>query len=187
MTEDLNRMTAEELGRLFPILIVDHNPDWGRLYLLEKQNIQTAIGIKNIHKIEHIGSTAVPGLCAKPTIDILLEITDDTNIDLLINNLQRIEYQYISKPDNPPPHIMFAKGYSNNGLTGQTCHVHIRYSGDWDEIVFRDYLIENPDVAQQYGDLKRSLSIKYKNDREKYTDSKTDFIKRMIAIAKENK
>jgi GrpB-like predicted nucleotidyltransferase (UPF0157 family) len=134
MPHDLNKLTAGELGKLFPIIIVDYNPEWERLYLDERKNIQDAIGIYNILRIEHIGSTAVPGLCAKPTIDILLEIADD-----------------------------------------------------WDEIVFREYLIRNPGTARQYGDLKRQLSIKYRNDREMYTDHKGDFIKRITRIARSQK
>ncbi len=184
MLEDLNKLTTSELGKLFPVIIVDYNPDWERLYLNEKQNIRDAVGVNNIMRIEHIGSTAVPGLCAKPTIDILLEIADDTKCDILINNIQKIDYQYIPKPENPPPHIMLARGYSINGLTGQTFHIHVRYTGDWDEIVFRDYLISNPVIAKQYGDLKKQLSIRYRNDRELYTDNKGDFIKRITMLVR---
>ena len=184
MTDDLNKLTTGELGLLFPVIIVDYNPGWAKMYLLEKQNILKTLKPGIISKIEHIGSTAIPGLCAKPTIDILLEISDNTDSNLLIKNLKSIQYQYIPKPENPPPHIMLAKGYSKNGMTGQTFHIHVRYAGDWDEMIFRDYLIKNQDIAQQYGDLKRQLSIKFKNDREKYTDSKTKFIEQIIQIAR---
>jgi GrpB-like predicted nucleotidyltransferase (UPF0157 family) len=185
MTDDLNKLTTQELGFLFPIVIADYNPNWKRLYLNEKQIILSAINIRDIKRIEHIGSTAVPGLCAKPTIDILIEISDNTNCDIFINDLQKIQYHFIPKPENPPPHIMLAKGYSKMGFTGQTYHIHVRYSGDLDEIIFRDYLIKNPDIARQYGDLKRRFSIEFKNDREKYTDSKTDFIKKIVQQAKD--
>jgi GrpB-like predicted nucleotidyltransferase (UPF0157 family) len=80
--------------------------------------------------------------------------------------------------------MMFAKGYSPEGLTGQTFHIHTRYSGDWDEIAFRDYLIRNPRVAEEYAVLKRRLSIEFKNDREKYTDAKTSFIKEIVKRAR---
>jgi GrpB-like predicted nucleotidyltransferase (UPF0157 family) len=186
MTDDLNKLTTQELGHLFPIIIADYDSDWEKFYLNEKHNILSAININDIKRIEHIGSTAVPGLCAKPTIDILIEISDNTNCDLFINGLQKIQYHFIPRPDNPPPHIMLAKGYSKTGLIGQTFHIHIRYSGDWDEIIFRDYLIRNPDIARQYGDLKRRLSIEFKNDRERYTDSKTVFIKQITQQARDN-
>jgi GrpB-like predicted nucleotidyltransferase (UPF0157 family) len=83
--------------------------------------------------------------------------------------------------------MMFAKGYSESGITGQTFHIHVRYSGNWDEIVFRDYLIKNQKVTADYARLKRKLADEFKNDREKYTDSKSTFIKSTTLIARKNK
>lgn len=186
MAKDLNQLTIDELGQLFPIIIVDYNPDWPRLASLESRYIIKAIGKEFISRIEHIGSTAVPGLCAKPTIDFLLKILDITNCDLLIKQLQKIDYHFIPKPENPPPHMMFAKGYSESGIIGQTFHIHIRYPGDWDEIIFRDYLINNKNVTADYARLKMKLATEFKNDREKYTDSKTAFIKSSTLIARKN-
>jgi GrpB-like predicted nucleotidyltransferase (UPF0157 family) len=155
------------------------------MYIDEKQNILKTIGTGIILRIEHIGSTSAPGLCAKPTIDILIEISDNADTDILVNKLQTIRYQYISRPDNPPPHIMLAKGYSVKGFSGQAFHLHVRYSGDWDEIVFRNYLINNTEVAYEYGELKRKLSIEFMHDREKYTESKSDFISGITKTARE--
>jgi GrpB-like predicted nucleotidyltransferase (UPF0157 family) len=184
MAKELNNMTTDELGQLFPIIIVDYNTFWPELASEESANILAAVGNDVIINIEHIGSTAVPGLCAKPTIDFLLEISETANCDLLINQLQRIDYQFISKPENPPPHMMFAKGYSESGITGQTFHIQVRYPGDWDEIVFRDYLLKNQKALDEYAGLKRELADRFKNDREKYTDNKTEFIKKATRIAR---
>ena len=184
MAKDLNKLTTDELGQLFPIIVVDYNPDWPRLASIERKNIIKNAGITFISRIEHIGSTAIPGLCAKPTIDFLLEILDIANCDLLINQLRKIGYHFIPKPENPSPHMMFAKGYSENGITGQTFHIHVRYRGDWDEIVFRDYLIDNPKTALEYSELKRKLAVEFINDREKYTEHKTEFIKHCTQIAR---
>ena len=184
MAKDLNKLTTEELGQLFPVIMAEHNPEWGKIFLVEKQIILKTINSETISRIEHIGSTAIPMLCAKPTIDILIEITDIADCELLVYNLETIGYQFIPKPGNPPPHVMLAKGYSKKGLTGQTFHIHLRYPGDWDEIVFRDYLIKNPEIAREYGELKRRLSVEFKNDREKYTDSKSEFITRVVKIAR---
>jgi GrpB-like predicted nucleotidyltransferase (UPF0157 family) len=184
MTEDLNKLSASELGLLFPIIISDYNPDWSEMYLDERKRILLSDKKKNILRIEHIGSTSVPGLCAKPTIDILIELAHDTDCESFTKSLAKINYQLIPKPENPPPHIMLAKGYTNTGITGQTYHIHLRYTGDWDEIYFRDYLINNPVVALSYGNLKKELSIKYKNDREEYTSAKTEFIKQINQIAR---
>ena len=177
-------MTAEELGQVFPVRIADYNPEWPELFTSERKNIIEAVGNEFISRIEHIGSTSVPGLCAKPTIDILLEILEITNCDLLINQLKEAEYHYIPKPENPPPHMMFAKGYSAAGFTGHAYHIHVRYPGDWDEIVFRDYLIMNPADAAEYEALKRKLANEFKNDRENYTESKTAFINNIILKAR---
>ncbi|MGD0343278.1 MAG: GrpB family protein, partial [Bacteroidales bacterium] len=81
MSEDLNKLSIEELGRLFPIIITEYNPDWRGIYLNEKKMILKAIGSNNVKRIDHIGSTAVPGLCAKPTIDILIQVSKDTDCD----------------------------------------------------------------------------------------------------------
>lgn len=187
MTKDLNQLTPDELGQLFPIIITEYNPEWPGLASVESEKIIEAIGKESVSRIEHIGSTAVPGLCAKPTIDFILEILESTSGDLLIKKLQEIGYHYIPRPENPPPHMMFAKGYSKSGITGQTFHVHIRYPDDWDEIVFRDYLRKNQTVADDYAKLKRRLAEEFKNDRDKYTDSKTSFIKSVIRKARKNK
>ena len=185
MKKDLNRLSVEALGKLFPIVIVDYDPAWKNLFNSEKQIIEGAIGIKNIIRIEHIGSTAIPGLCAKPTIDILVEIKDEADTGLMIENLKMIGYHFIPKPENPPPHMMFAKGYSESGFTGQTFHIHLRFRGEWDELLFRDYLIRNPEDAHEYAELKRKLSIVFINDREAYTENKTDFIKKILLKCRE--
>jgi GrpB-like predicted nucleotidyltransferase (UPF0157 family) len=187
MAKDLNQMTIDELGQLFPIIIVDYNADWPKQALIEKKHIIQNVGKESISRIEHIGSTAIHGLCAKPTIDFLLEILDITNCDFLIKQLQKIDYHFIPKPENPPPHMMFAKGYSASGITGQTFHIHIRYPGDWDEIIFRDYLLKNHSVKEDYARLKRKLATEFMNDREKYTDSKSTFIKNTTLTARKNK
>ncbi|MCJ7447231.1 MAG: GrpB family protein [Bacteroidales bacterium] len=187
MPQKLNKLNIEELGTLFPVIISDPNPDWGKIYKSEKSKIEKTLGKHNILKIEHIGSTAVPGLKAKPTIDILLEILDGTSKNLIITKLKQLDYDYIPRPDNPPPHMMFARGYTIHGFSGQAFHVHIRYSGDWDEIYFRDYLRSRPGIAKEYEGLKILLSAKYKNDREAYTNNKTEFIKRISGLARKEK
>ncbi len=183
MTDDLNRLSTQELGLLFPVSLVKYDPSWAEIFLHEKENIKKTLREYPKVKIEHIGSTAIPGIYAKPTIDILLIIPETTNTDFLIKNLGSIKYQYIPKPENPLPHIMLAKGYSKEGYTGQTFHIHVRYEGNVKEIVFRDYLVRNPDIARQYNKLKKVLAKRHKNDREKYTEGKTEFVKQVLKLA----
>ena len=184
MEKQLDEMTTEELGRLFPIIISEYDPMWHALYLSEKTNIEQRIGLNNIVRINHYGSTSVPNLYAKPTIDILLEIGNDIDTNRIIFLLRGIGYNYSPQSDNPAPHMMFMKGYTPGGFTGQAYHVHVRYSGDWDELYFRDYLILYPEISRKYGKLKLHLKEKYEFDREGYTDAKSCFIKRITEKAR---
>jgi GrpB-like predicted nucleotidyltransferase (UPF0157 family) len=184
LAKKLEMMNKEELGRLFPIILTQYNPLWPERYLSEKNVIEKAIGPTNIARIRHYGSTSVPGIWAKPTIDILLEVHDNIDTDILIEKFRGIGYIYSPQKDNPPPSMMFMKGYTLNGYKGQAYHVHVRYRGDWDEIYFRDYLILHPEVAREYQTLKLKLQKKYKNDREAYTLGKTEFIQKVTETAR---
>jgi GrpB-like predicted nucleotidyltransferase (UPF0157 family) len=117
----------------------------------------------------------------------LLEISETADQHELENRLIHLNYRSISKPDNPPPHLMFVKGYTDSGFRGQAYHLHVRYYGDWDEPFFRDYLILHPAIAHEYEILKLHLVALYKNDRDAYTYGKTDFIKRITKLAREEK
>jgi len=184
MTKQLKDMTNEELWQLFPIIITEHDITWKDNYIKEKSILENAIGIDNITRISHYGSTSVPNLLAKPTIDILLEVVDEIDKNKLISDIKSVGYEYTPQPNNPAPRMMFMKGYTPRGFEGQVYHVHVRYSGDWDELYFRDYLISYPEIADEYGKLKLELMEGYKNDRDKYTSEKTEFIKRITKQAR---
>jgi GrpB-like predicted nucleotidyltransferase (UPF0157 family) len=82
---------------------------------------------------------------------------------------------------------MFVKGYTPEGFKGQSYHIHMEPKGAesiWEKINFRDYLISNPEVAEEYAALKKVLAKKYEFDRDAYTDAKTDFIKKATSVAK---
>ncbi len=177
--KDLHKMTPKELGQLFPIIIQEHSEEWTVLYEIEKKLIKNLFAQLDIVNIDHIGSTAIPGIKAKPTIDILLQIAEQINIQKVEDIFKSLGYQLTKQPDNPPPHMTFIKGYTNKGFKGQAYHVHIRYKGDWDEIRFRDYLINHKEIAKEYEALKLELASKYRNDREAYTDSKSEWIEKI--------
>ena len=81
--------------------------------------------------------------------------------------------------------MMFMKGYTLQGVQGQAYHIHVRYAGHWDEPVFCHYLQTHPDVAHDYGELKKKLKKeKYEHDREAYTEGKTEFIRHIVQLAK---
>lgn len=184
MTKALSEMTNEELWALFPIILASHDDTWAERYALERERIERAVGAENITRISHIGSTAVPGLTAKPTIDILLEITDGCDTERLKAVLIGDGYIFTPQPDNPPPHMMFMKGYTPRGFEGQAYHLHVRYSGDWDELYFRDYQIAYPDAANAYGRLKELLRQRHEHDRDAYTQAKTEFARQYTGLAR---
>ena len=175
----LNKLTTSELGRLFPIIIKDYSDKWPDLYTSEEKLITDSFSQTEIVRIDHIGSTAIPGLKAKPTIDILLQVTKQIDIQKLKDTFKSFGYLINVHPENPAPHLTFVKGYTNQGFKGQAYHVHIRYHGDWNEIGFRDYLIKHKEVAKEYETLKLKLAEKYPNDREAYTNSKTKWIEKI--------
>ena len=184
MNNPLQKMTNEELWALFPIILSEHRAEWTKFYEQEKDSIISALGTKNISRINHIGSTSVPGLIAKPTIDILLEIPTDADIPSLTAALISAGYICNTQPNNPAPHLMFMKGYTPQGFRGQAVHLHVRFPGDWDELYFRDYLRSHPETAKSYGKLKQNLQLRYEHDRDAYTEAKTDFIQEATRLAR---
>ncbi len=182
----LESMNRQELSRLFPIFLVAYNSEWPALFEQEACNIQRSIPQNFIFRIRHFGSTSVPEMVAKPTIDILLEIYEGTDPDFIITSFRDLAYYYTPQPENPAPHMMFMKGYTPNGFYGQSFHVHVRYPGDWDEIYFRDFLRIHPDIATEYASLKFQLQKKFEFDRDAYTQAKSSFIQYYTKIAREN-
>jgi GrpB-like predicted nucleotidyltransferase (UPF0157 family)/GNAT superfamily N-acetyltransferase len=186
VTEETNE---ERQARIYPIILSEYNFAWPEWYAEEKLNLERLIGIENIARISHFGSTSVPGLTAKPTVDILLEIKEDADTSKLIESLSSPDYICLNPPDmpTPPPHLMFLKGYLPDGFAEKVYHIHVRYHGDWDELYFRDYLIAHPETAAEYAELKVKLHKNLEHDRDGYTYAKTAFIREVTQKAKEDK
>jgi GrpB-like predicted nucleotidyltransferase (UPF0157 family) len=160
------------------IKLVEYDPIWAIAYQQEKELITTALK-QEVTDIQHIGSTAVPGLNAKQIIDILIAVNQLAAAEKYSIHLQTIGYQYIYYTENID-RLFFRKG------TPRTHHVHIVEYDSWTywrHILFRDYLLAHPEIAQQYEQLKREMAIKFKKDRNAYTDSKTEFIQSIVAQA----
>ena len=177
----------ERQARVYPVILSKYNPAWPEWFEEEKLNLERLIGTKNIVQISHFGSTSVPGLAAKPTVDILLEIKEDVNVSKLIDTFSSPEYICLNPPDMPtsPPHLIFLKGYTPTGFAEKVYHIHVRYPGDWDELHFRDYLIANPETAVEYAALKHRLHKKYEHDRDGYTNAKGEFIRDVTEKARQ--
>lgn len=184
-SKELHEMTIHELGQLFPIVIQNYSDKWIELYEAEKKLITENFAKSEIISIDHIGSTAIPGLKAKPTIDILFQVSEQIDIPKMKTIFKSLNYHINEPANNPPPHLTFVKGYSKEGYKGQSFHIHVRYKGDWNEIRFRDYLINHEDIAKEYENLKLTLAKRYRNDREVYTSSKTDFIEKINKLTQE--
>ena len=185
MGKELSEMTLEELWEVFPIILKEHNSDYKDWYETEKQKLLSCIDRKNIMRINHIGSSAVEGLIAKPTVDILLEIDNGSNIEHLTDALLHNGWGLMSSEKKPWMKIAFSKGYTKEGFAEKVYHLHVRYYDNWNELYFRDYLIEHKEVAKEYGNLKLGLIVKYEHDRDGYTNAKSDFILRHTQKAKE--
>jgi len=185
--KDLDKLNTKELGKLFPVIIAESNPEWEIIYEKEKNELIRILGQKVI-RIEHFGSTAIPNLEAKPIIDILVEILESKKVkDEIIKIMKSENYHFIPRNDCPPSYLMFVKGYTNEGIKDQVYHIHMaekEHNGLWDRLYFRDYLIDHKEPAKEYEKIKRKLARKYKYDREKYTEGKTKFIKRITEKAK---
>ena len=182
MSKDtLDTLSKTELWERFPIRLVPHDPWWKTVYAQEKALITNEVPEVMIKRIEHIGSTAVEGIHAKPTIDILLEIEEVQAFDAFTDPLERAGYIRTGKGEK---RWFFRKGYTMEGYAERVVHLHLRKPGDNDELYFRDYLLEHPEVAKAYEALKRALKDNHEKNRDDYTDGKTDFIMQYTIIAK---
>ena len=172
-------MTLEELWALFPIMLTPHQPQWAAWAADE---MKTLLGVLSAYSpiVNHIGSTAVPTICAKPIIDILVELPGTSDWPSVKALLERSGYICMSVSAG---RMSFNKGYTPQGYGEKVFHVHVREAGDNGELYFRDYLRANPAVAHEYETLKQSLLPKYKHDRDGYTAAKSAFVEKVMKLA----
>lgn len=163
-----------------PIEIVSYDPSWPRQFLEERDLLAQTLGAWILGGIEHVGSTAVPGLDAKPVIDIMVGVHDLDSSRPAIPAAEAVGYSYA--PYRPDVMHWFCKP----SPAFRTHHLHMVpfQSRKWIErLAFRDYLRAHPDAAAEYAELKRSLADRFKFDRERYTDEKGPFIENILRAA----
>lgn len=181
MDKNLSEMSLEELWELFPIYLTEHQDCWANWYEEEKSIIQNILSAEFDLRINHIGSTAIRGIWAKPIIDILIEVQDDSALKSAKEQLAANGYICMSDRGD---RISLNKGYTKNGFAERVFHVHLRLINDNDEIYFRDYLNTFPKIAKEYENLKLTLWKKYEHDRDGYTMEKTNFVTKYTRLAK---
>ena len=181
MENSLSDMSLEELWELFPIILTEHKEIWDDWYAEEELILKNCLPAERTKRISHIGSTAVIGIWAKPIIDILVEVTPDTDYQQFKAILEKVGYLCMSESAG---RLSFNKGYTENGFAEQVFHLHLRKYGENDELYFRDYLNAHPDVAKEYEKLKLRLWKLYEHNRDGYTERKTAFVKEYTQRAK---
>jgi len=156
MVKELRELSLEELWQLFPIELAPYNEQYPLWYQEEAKKINSILG-KDIIRINHIGSTSVKNLVAKPIVDILLEVDNACDKKSLKNALNSIGWQLMHEEE--PFNLVYHKGYTKYGFAKKVFHLHVRLQGDYDELYF-------------------------KHHRENYTNAKTDFIKKCTKEAR---
>ncbi|MHC4481723.1 MAG: GrpB family protein [Planctomycetota bacterium] len=159
--------------------VVPYDPAWPKKYADEARRLWGAIG-SMIEDVQHIGSTAIPGMAAKPMIDIAVAVADNAVVTSLIPPLAGIGYECRGLLAGIEGHHFFRKGDPRKYYL----HVFERGSAFWAaRIAFRDYLISHADEAAEYRALKERLAGEYADDRTSYTAEKKAFVERVTAIA----
>ncbi len=184
LEEKIQRVIKEE------ITIVSYDSSWPEAFLKEKKHLLSSLPQDLLGRIEHFGSTAVPGLSAKPVVDILVEVNSLDEAKKRIAPILEAEgYDYFWRPtsgdDVPPFYAWFIKRHRSTMV--RTHHIHMvenHFTEHWDRLLFRDALIENPSLAAEYEELKVRLAAGSRYDRVAYTLAKTEFITRVTDQAR---
>ena len=180
----------EKLARVLSerIEVVEYDPAWPEVFAAEAARLRPFFPPGCIVRLEHIGSTAVPGLAAKPVVDILVGVDDVELVrDEVAPRLEAAGYDYFWRPTSGDDTGPFYPWFIGRDAAGRRIsHIHVApldMSGQWERVEFRDHLRAHPDVAAEYAALKRGLAERLGHDREAYTDAKTEFILRVTALA----
>jgi GrpB-like predicted nucleotidyltransferase (UPF0157 family) len=168
-------MSAEEFNANEQFELSDYDANWPRIFERESDLIAEALGDQLVD-ISHIGSTSIPGLRAKPIIDILAAVESFAPMDHYNEVLGPLGYHH-QPQENEDERIFFWKGIP------RTHHLHVVEYATWEHqrhLIFRDYLRAHPDIARWYEQVKQELSSAFKGNRPAYTKGKTAFIKSIM-------
>jgi GrpB-like predicted nucleotidyltransferase (UPF0157 family) len=168
------------------IEVVDYDPSWPRLFEEERALLERLLPVYQVLVIEHAGSTAIPGLAAKPIIDIFIAVRSiEVAKATLVPPIEATGYVYWAEnPDKA--RMFFVKGMPPYGAR-RTHHIHILEPTNENfqrALMFRDYLRRHPDEAARYQQLKRDLALRYRSDREGYTRAKDSYVLAVVEMAR---
>jgi len=171
------------------VAVVPYDSRWLEMFEEERQHLRSCLPLELIGRVEHFGSTAVPGLPAKPIVDVLVEVTSlEETKKRIVPILEAQGYEYFWRPSwGDDTHPFYAWFIKRNCHGNRTFHIHMVENGfeHWDRLLFRNYLKEFPDVAREYAYLKEELSKAHHDDRVSYTDKKGAFITQITQRARE--
>lgn len=162
------------------VILKKHHQEWADAFELERRNLQNLLGDTALD-IQHIGSTSIPGLAAKPIIDMLMAVESLSVVENIRSALENAGYEYRGNGSDDRQ-ILFAKGPEEL----RTHYLHITEHGGpvWNnDLAFRDYLRTHPKTISAYEKLKEELAIQYADKREDYTAGKAEFIQSILKVA----
>lgn len=179
--EEISAATVGEPVRLSgPIEIADYNPAWPELYAREADRIRSALGDR-VLLLEHVGSTSVPGLAAKPRIDIVLAVADSSDEAAYIPDLEAAGYTLKIREPDWYEHRMFSGSSTDVNL-----HVFTQGCPEIDRmLLFRNWLRDNEDDRRLYERTKRELALKDWKYTQNYADAKSAVVEQIMARAQQ--
>ena len=157
-----------------PVFVEPYDQEWPAWFAAERERLLISLG-SHVVTVDHIGSTAVPGLMAKPIIDILLGVGDMSDRSTLVSPLVAAGYAYIPEYEKTFPERLFF--YRRQP---RACHVHlVRADSEFRQrhLLFRDYLRAHPEARAAYARLKEELAKRFRHDRQAYLEGKSEFIR----------
>jgi putative glutamine amidotransferase len=169
-------------GRSRSYVVADYDPAWPQMFKEEAAAIRAALG-SVAERVEHVGSTAVPGLAGKPVIDIQVSVERMVPRERFVVPLEALGYEFVADPTDAE-HEYFKKDVE--GVRTHQIHV-CPVGSEWERrhLAFRDYLKTHPEDSARYGELKRGLAKQHPNDVMAYVDAKTPFIRELEGRAQD--
>ena len=161
------------------VVIVSYDPEWPELFARLAASLREVLGDVAL-RIDHIGSTSIPGLAAKPVIDVQISVLSLEPLDAFRIPIESVGFVF---RDNNPD---LTKRYFREREGKRRTHIHVRRLGIWAEqsvLLFRDFMRAHAKVAKRYAALKVCLAEEYRDDRAGYTDAKSPFIWKVLAEA----